>query len=231
MHSWDKKISKNLNAPKSILNVPDVPNGALGWWGPPGNPPDNQVPEEGGTSGCEGIQVWTRYHLPRVRTTGAASLRQAKFALMQQFLHQTELVLALLNWQMLETVFRFNPLASPHQHTQLLAQSPPPHPPTRGIPGKDFWETKLQRKLRNHLHEGASPAQHISTYKKRLCRNYWIWSSATQSTKQTVDHHLSWSHLLMSLILKIQIHRKMLFWLSTKVILIFFSSSFIANGN
>lgn len=56
MYAWEKKLLKNLNASKSILNVPDSPNGTLAWWGIPGNPLDSQVPEEGETSGCEGFQ-------------------------------------------------------------------------------------------------------------------------------------------------------------------------------
>lgn len=56
MHIWDKKFpKKNLNASKTILDVPGVLNGAPGCQGLLRNLLNNQVPAEGGTSGCDGI--------------------------------------------------------------------------------------------------------------------------------------------------------------------------------
>lgn len=104
----------------------NVPNGVLGWWGLQGNPLDTQVLRKEEHQTVVGSrfqwQIWTRYHLCRVRTPEARSSHLANFALLQQFLHNTELVLALL------TLPDTLPLLP--TYTQMLVQSYDPCSPS-----------------------------------------------------------------------------------------------------
>lgn len=86
------------------------------------------------------------------------------------FLCKTELVLALL------TLPDTLPLPL---YTQVLVQSPPPHPPIQGIPGGNFWEGETEEEhLRSHFSGPAHslPAGHVPT-----ATTDSVWSSSTWS--------------------------------------------------
>lgn len=55
VHETKKLLEKNVNASESILNVPDILNGAFGWLRLPGIRVANWISEEERISGCDGI--------------------------------------------------------------------------------------------------------------------------------------------------------------------------------
>lgn len=143
--------------------MPDVPNGASGCWGLPGNLLDNQVPVEGGTSGSHRIwgPVWTSTTSPGWgQQQQDLSIRPALPRCSSLFIAQS------LPWpsshcQVLGTVFRFNPCSSlPHINTAAGPESSTspsdPRDPRGTFLRRGNWEH-----LRNHLHWGDSVDYHI----------------------------------------------------------------------
>lgn len=134
-------------------------------------------------------QVWTRYHLSNARTVGAGSLHLTKFALMQQFLRQTKLLLTLLT--LVDTMdclqIQLSVCPSPHAYNdqpRVLHFTLPSEESQGKMSGKTEEEC-----LRHHLHQGTSLAQHVLQQKMSPQQLQDLVFYHTIQ-KQDVDYHL-----------------------------------------